>query len=149
LARGNPGKALDAVERALSLVRRTGAPSRFYQGIRALALARLGHAEEAREALAESDPLFAAETWLALGDREQARECALEAYPRAWGDGPPYAHWYYLKRCRELLAELGEAEPRLPPFDPAKVEPVPFEAEIRAAIEKLKAQRVKTKNITT
>jgi tetratricopeptide (TPR) repeat protein len=146
LTRGNPAKALDAIEGALSILRKTGQPSQEYVGIRALALARLGHTTEARDALAESDPLNAAEAWLALGDREKARECVLEAYPRAWADGPPYARWHDLKRCRELLAALGEPEPRLPPFDPASVEPVPFEAEVRAAIDKLKAGRVKTES---
>jgi hypothetical protein len=131
---------LDAIELARAIVRRTGEPAPRHLGIGALALARLGHTEEARDALAESTPLFAAETWLALGDREQTRACVREAYPRAWADGPPYAHWYQLERCRELLAELGEPEPQLPPF-----EPVPFEAEIRAAIEKLKAKRAKEK----
>ena len=33
---------------------------------------------------------------------------------------------------------LGEPEPKLAPFYPSKVERIPHEAEIRAAIEKLK-----------
>jgi len=37
--------------------------------------------------------------------------------------------------------ELGEPEPQLPPFDPSKVKPVPYEAEIRAAITRLKAEK--------
>jgi tetratricopeptide (TPR) repeat protein len=150
LIRGKPLPALEAIEHALSLVRRTGEPAADYLGIRALALARLGQAE-AREALAEAAevwdgrrPLFpvcAAETCLVLGDREQARAFVRQAYPLAWADGPPYVRWYELKRCRDLLADLGEPEPQLPPFDPARVQPIPFEAEIRAVIDKLKAQR--------
>jgi tetratricopeptide (TPR) repeat protein len=155
LTRSNPAAALDASEHALSLVRRTGAPASVYLGLRAHALALLGHTAEAREALAEAEeiwsrqtprfPLFAAQAWLALGDHAQARALALQAYSLAWADGPPYIHHYYLNRCRELLARLGEPEPQLPPFDPAKVEPIPFEAEIRAVIKKLKAKRSKAR----
>ena len=46
-------------------------------------------------------------------------------------------------RCKAILKELGELEPQLPPFDPAKVRPIPYEAEIRAAIAKLKAEKAK------
>jgi tetratricopeptide (TPR) repeat protein len=155
LTQDNPTAALDAIEHAFSIVRRTGTPVPDYLGIRGLALARLGHTTEARETLAEAEevwdgllprfPLFAAEAWLVLGDRNQARESIRQAYRSAWADGPPYIHWYYLKQCRELMAELGEPEPQLPPFDPDKVEPIPYEAEIRAVIERLKAERAKEK----
>ena len=77
----------------------------------------------------------------ALGDREQWRVCALNAYRWAWADGPPYVHWYELERSRALLRELGEPEPQLPPFDPSRVKPIPYEQEIRAAIAELKAER--------
>jgi tetratricopeptide (TPR) repeat protein len=155
LTRGNPAVALEAIEQALTITTRTGAPAPSYLGLRALALARLGRTAEAREALAEAEetwsgqvpgfPRFAAETWLVLGDREQARMFLRRAYPLAWADGPPYSHWYGLKRCRELMAELGEPEPQLPPFDPAKVEPIPYEAEIHAVVEKLKAKAAEEK----
>jgi tetratricopeptide (TPR) repeat protein len=150
LTRGNPTAGLEAIEKALTITRRTSVPAPQYLAVRALALARLGRTSEARESLAEAEeiwsrrtpsfPSFAAETWLALGDREQARKLVRKAYALAWADGPPYIRWYELKRCRELMAELGEPEPQLPPFDPAKVEPIPYEAEIRALIEKLKAR---------
>lgn len=153
LLHGNPTAALDSVEQALSIARRIGKPTPDYLGTRALALARLGRSAEARETLAEAEdawngrtpqcPLRAAETWQALGESSQARKFVQQAYPLAWADGPPYINWYELKRCRELMAELGEPEPQLPPFDPAKVEPIPFEAEIQAAIERLKAERAK------
>jgi hypothetical protein len=78
-----------------------------------------------------------------LGDHDQARACALNAYRRAWGEGPPYIRWYGLERSRTLLRQLGESEPQLPPFDPSKVPPVPYENEIRAAIERLRAKREK------
>jgi tetratricopeptide (TPR) repeat protein len=157
LSRDNPKAALEAIEQALAVTRRTGSPAPGYFGIRAQALARLGFPAEAREALAEAEeiwdgrlpafPRFAAETYLALGDREQAREWVRRAYPLAWADGPPYIRWYELKRCRELMAKLGEPEPQLPSFDRTKVEPIPFEAEIRAVIAKLKAERAEAERI--
>ena len=151
LMRGNPSEALEAIERALSIARRTGSPAPAYLAIRATALARLGLLGEARETMADAEetwngrlPQFArlaAEACLALGDRARACGFVRKAYPLAWADGPPYIHWYELKRCRELMAELGEPEPVLPPFDPAKVETFPFEADIRAVIAKLHAER--------
>jgi hypothetical protein len=56
---------------------------------------------------------------------------------------PPASGPYDLKRCRDLLTELGEAEPQLPPFDPTKVEPIPYEAEIGALIEELRKEALK------
>ena len=40
-----------------------------------------------------------------------------------------------------MLAALGEPEPELPPFDPAKVEPILYEDEIMALIEERKADK--------
>jgi tetratricopeptide (TPR) repeat protein len=149
LARGNAPAALDAVDRALAFARRQGVPASSDLAVRALALADLGRAAEAREALAEGEetqprgysefPMFASQAWLALGDHDQARRHLRLAYAPAWADGPPHVHWYDLQRCRELMAALDEPEPQLPPFDPAKVEPVPYEAEIRTLIEELRA----------
>ena len=101
----------------------------------------MGRVADSRAELANGQQRrYAAEAWLVLGDREQARTCALNAYRSAWGEGPPYIIWYDLERSRALLRELGEPEPQLPPFDPSKVKPIPYEAEIRAAIAKLKAE---------
>ncbi|MEZ6146843.1 MAG: hypothetical protein R3B91_15785 [Planctomycetaceae bacterium] len=50
-----------------------------------------------------------------------------------------------MERSRKLLQELGEPEPQLPPFDPAQVEPIPFEKEIRAAIAQLNAEKAERK----
>ena len=156
LTRGNSAIALEAIEQALAITRRTGEPTQNYLSLRALSLAHLGRTSEAREALAEAEeiwngrlphfPLFAAETWLVLGDREQASKFIRRAYPLAWADGPPHIRWYALKQCRELMAELSEPEPQLPPFDLAKVEPIPYETEIRALIEKLKAKATEEEN---
>jgi tetratricopeptide (TPR) repeat protein len=137
-------RALEAIDQALQITKKLGTPTPVYHDLRAWALAKLGRTADARTELeVGSQGLYAAETYLALGEREQARKCALNAYRWAWGEGPPYIHWYYLERSRALLKQLGEPEPKLPPFDPSKVQPIPYEKEIRAAIERLKAERAK------
>lgn len=79
--------------------------------------------------------------WQAIGDLDQAKHHALAAYKRAWADGEPYVYRYELTRATELLNELGVSVPDLPPYDPAKDEPFPWEAEVRAVIEKLRAEK--------
>ncbi len=142
LTRDESGAALEAIDEALKIVNRTGTPRPKYHDLRAWALARLDRAPEARAELANGEKRrFAAEAWRSLGDLEQMRCCALNAYRWAWGEGPPYINWYGLERSRALLKELGEPEPQLRPFDPSKVQPIPYEAEIRAAIARLKAEK--------
>jgi hypothetical protein len=77
--------------------------------------------------------------YLALNEADLARQHARRAYEEAWADGPPFVWWWALQRAKAVLAALGEPEPSLPPFDPAKVEPIPHEAEIRAFIERRRA----------
>src|SRR4051812_14449734 len=75
--------------------------------------------------------------------RERSSERAFAPQARrvtAPAPGLSVIEWYYLERSRALLRRLGEAEPQLPPFDPSKVPPVPFEKEICAAIERLRAE---------
>ncbi|MBI3824360.1 MAG: hypothetical protein HY289_16970, partial [Planctomycetes bacterium] len=142
LRREQRGSALNAIDDALKIVNRQGTPRPDYHDLRALALAKLDRADDARAELAHGEKRrYAAEAWLVLGDREQARTCALNGYRWAWGEGPPYIHWYELERSKAILKELGEPEPTLPPFDASKVKPIPHEAEIRAAIAKLKAEK--------
>lgn len=85
----------------------------------------------------EDGPLAA--LWLALGNREQAKKHALAAYEWAWADGEPYVRRYALNKARALLEELGADIPNLPPYDPAKDEKLPWEEEVAAAIDELKA----------
>ncbi len=82
-----------------------------------------------------------AQLWLALGDHERAKHHALEAYRGAWGDGEPYVFRYGLTKTTELLQEMNVPIPVLPPYDPAKDEPLPWEANVRVAIEKLRAKK--------
>ncbi len=82
-----------------------------------------------------------ARLWLAIGEGDQARHHALAAYKWAWADGEPYVHRFELTKTTELLEEMGVPIPELPPYDPAKDEPFPWEADVRAAIERLRAEK--------
>ena len=86
-----------------------------------------------------------ADLWLAIGDHEQTKKHALEAYKFAWADGEPYVHRYELNKSRALLEKLGVPIPNLPPYDPSKDEKFPCEDEVAAAIENLRAKK-KAKN---
>lgn len=59
------------------------------------------------------------------GNRDAAVAAATQAYRLAWCDGPPYAYHWGLASARKHLEELGALVPDLPPFDPAKYEPMP------------------------
>ena len=48
---------------------------------------------------------------------------------------------YELTKTTELLRQMNVPIPNLPPYDPAKDEPFPWEADVRAAIEKLRAEK--------
>jgi hypothetical protein len=114
-----------------------------------LALARL-HLEEEFDAIVEAERLARAsrpahqalaQLWLAIGERERAKEHALAGYRDAWADGEPYVFRYQLDKARALLTELGVPIPRLPPYDPAKDERFPWEDAVEAAIEELRAKK--------
>jgi len=81
-----------------------------------------------------------AEVFLEIGERDRARDLAVSAYELAWGDGPPFSSWDELRRARVVLEELGIPEPEAPPFDPERVEPIPFAEGVRKVIEELQAQ---------
>jgi hypothetical protein len=85
--------------------------------------------------------LAAVEVLTALEEPEAAKAHVEDAYREAWADGPPYAFYHELKRIRAAIQALGIPEPQLPPFDPAKVPPVPYEAEIRAFIDELRQEQ--------
>ena len=107
--------------------------------------ARLGNPDPARRLFAsrisESDDLSLAELYVPLGENEKAREHALLAYKDAWGEGEPYANQSALQYCRRVLAEIGEPEPKLPPFDPSTAPPVKFEVELRAHIDRKRKEK--------
>lgn len=82
--------------------------------------------------------------WLGIGDADQAKHHALAAYTRAWADGEPYVHRYELNKTSELLQQMNVPIPTLPPYAPANDEPFPWETDVRAAIEKLRAEKKAT-----
>jgi tetratricopeptide (TPR) repeat protein len=109
---------------------------------------RLGSitADEAREeALRLTGPdgahRFLAMIWQAVGDLDRAAKEALAAYEQAWADGEPFVYRYDLTAATKLLGELGVAVPDLPPYDPAKDEPFPWEDDIRRVIDELTSER--------
>jgi len=136
-----------AFEEAIAMARESGLPRPYVEVLQATAQGEMGKTEQARETaerIAElEDPpaVELAELFLALNDHAKAREHALRGYHEAWADGMPYVNWWNLQRCRVVLQVLGEPEPQLPPFDPSKAKPLPFEAELRKFIEELKAKK--------
>jgi hypothetical protein len=83
-----------------------------------------------------------AELWEALSQRTMAVKYALEAHRVALADGEPYVRRYWLNRTRELLTRLGvDPLPEVPRYDPSKARPFPWEKELQALIDKLKAER--------
>ena len=152
LQQGHLDEAVEAIQTAITMARKSGVPVGGHLGCLARALVQQEHYEEARRVLEEAleEPNLeinaylqcsAAEVYLALGEQTPAEEYALAAYKTAWADGPPYSRWWELQWAKKLLARLNVSEPNLPSFDPSKVEPIPYEKEIRAFIEKLKAKK--------
>lgn len=79
--------------------------------------------------------------WHELGDKDRAETEALAAYEEAWADGEPYVFRYELTKACELLGELRVLAPDLPPYDPDADDPLPWEADVRAAIGRLRAEK--------
>jgi hypothetical protein len=107
-------------------------------------LGRLANPREEAERLAQlRDPAhrLLAQLWLALGDTAEAKHHALAAYKWAWADGEPYVDRYELTQTTALLQQMNVPIPDLPPYDPAKDEKLPWEDEVRAAIEKLRTEK--------
>lgn len=156
LARGDLAGAEVAWLAAHSIAQRQGIPLGPYLADLARLRARqwqagLGDADRARELIAEAlraggvgpIDLAAAEVYQILGDTELAKQYIEPAYRRSWADGPPYAFFFELGRVRAVLKALGMPEPTLPPYDPARIPPLPHETEIRAFIAELEAKNAK------
>lgn len=67
---------------------------------------------------------------LYLARNQPDKALALTGYKWAWADGPPYCWHWQLLECRAILRALNEPDPQLPPFDPAKVEKLPYEDDV-------------------
>jgi tetratricopeptide (TPR) repeat protein len=91
------------------------------------------HLEEVREPAERGPfPLHHADALMALSQIEReagnlpaAVQAAIEAYRKAWCDGPPYDYYWGRKRALDLLTELGASLPKPPDFDESKYEPIP------------------------
>jgi len=131
--------------RAIEMARATGLRDTESEAGRGLALVRLGRRAdaEAAAASAEHDPPRAelAELYLELGETDKARLHAQAGYDWYRADGPPFTDHWNLQRCRAVLARLNEPVPDPPPFDPAKQEPIPFEADVLRLLREHEAKQ--------
>jgi hypothetical protein len=146
LEQGQWALAADSLHEAVRMAREIGQPNVAAEAMLSLANFHLGQLPAAHEvaaqlAKAKEPPHRAlAALWLAIGEREQARRHALAAYKMAWSDGEPHVYRYELNKTRALLEQLDAEIPNLPPYDPTKEEKLPWEDEVTAAIEKLRAE---------
>jgi len=94
------------------MARNVGLSDTEAEAQRGQSLARLDRRTEAEAAAlsVERDAPHASlsELWLALRQRDKARDHALSGYKWAWADGPPYYHRWDLERCRAALSALNE-----------------------------------------
>jgi hypothetical protein len=147
LDQGDWALAAESLQEAVSMARAVGQTDPAAEAQLALARFHQGQLTDQRgeaEQLANAREPFhrgLADLWLAIGDQDQAKKHALAAYKRAWADGEPYAHHYELNKARALLEKLGAEIPNLTPYDPAKDGKFPYEDEVLAAIEKLRAEK--------
>jgi tetratricopeptide (TPR) repeat protein len=147
LEQGEWALAAESLREAVSMARAVGRTDAEAETQLALAQFHLGELTDPRreaEQLANARWVSyraLAELWLAIGDCEQAKKHALAAYRSAWADGEPYVYRYELNKARALLEKLGAEIPNLPPYDPAKDEKLPWEDEVAAAVEKLRAEK--------
>jgi hypothetical protein len=147
LEQGDWALAAASLAEALRLARESGISDADSETGLALAKCQLRQLREPRreaERLAQlRQPAhrLLAELWLLLGDDEQAKKHGLAAYKWAWADGEPYVLRHELTRTTELLTKMGIPVPNLPPYEPAKDEKLPWEDDVRAAIEKLRAEK--------
>jgi tetratricopeptide (TPR) repeat protein len=139
--------AAESLSDAVSMARAVGQTDATAETQLALAKFQLGQLADPRH---EAEQLakvrrparqVLGELWFAIGDYEQAKKYALKAYEWAWADGEPYVRRYELNKARVLLEKLRAEIPNLPPYDPAKDEKLPWEDDVAAAIEKLRAEK--------
>jgi tetratricopeptide (TPR) repeat protein len=139
--------AAESLQEAVGLARAIGKPDAEAETRLALArfhMGQLSNAQSEAEQLTqvrEASHHALSELWLAIGDHEQAKNYAIKAYQLAWADGEPYVHRYRLNKARSILQQLGAEIPQLPVYDPAKSEKFPWEDDLAAAIEELRAEK--------
>lgn len=137
-------ESLNEAVRMAHEVGKTDARSEIQLTLAKLSLGHLADPNQEVARLAQAKEPFQrglAELWLALGDENRAKDYALAAYKWAWADGEPYVHRYELNKSRALLERLGVEVPNLPPYDPKRDEKLPWEDDVVAAIERLRAKK--------
>jgi tetratricopeptide (TPR) repeat protein len=138
--------AAESFHEAVRMAREVGQTDESAETLLAVARFHLNQLPDPRheaEQLAGANYIFhrgLAELWLLIGDTERASQHALAAYKLAWADGEPYVSRYELNKASALLEQLGAEIPNLPPYDPTRDEKLPWEDEVVAAIEKLRAE---------
>lgn len=90
--------------------------------------------------------LLAAHFCLHDGKREAAANFVKQALDYAAADGAPYVHRRVIEEASALLKTLDMPLPPLPAYDPSSAQPIPYEAEITAHLEKLRKKSVFTQN---
>jgi tetratricopeptide (TPR) repeat protein len=146
LRRGELSSAIEQLSHAVRMAREADDEDVFCEALLALARVRSGARFDARaeaERLSKAGPrsIAVAELWRELGDRDRALDDALRAHQRYIGDGEPFVFRRHLDRTRALLTGLGAPLPEVPKYDPAKAKIYLWEKDVRAFIEKLKAER--------
>jgi hypothetical protein len=147
IERGEWELAAESLHEAVHMARGAGTVDVVAETYLTVAKLHLGQLTDPRgeaQRLAEADhvdDLALAELWLAIGDRERAEKHAVAAYEWAWADGEPYVRRYDLDKSATLLKQLGAEITKLPPYDAAKDEKLPWEDKVVAAIEKLRAEK--------
>ena len=105
LERGEWALAAESLREAVSMARAVAQADAAAEAQLTLAKFHLGQlAEPRREAeqlanVRKRSHRALADLWLAIGDREQATQHALEAYKWAWADGEPYVYRYELNKA--------------------------------------------------
>lgn len=147
MEQGQWALAAESLREAVRMAREVGQTNEAAEAMLCLANLHLGQLpaprNEAEQLAKAKEPSHRAlaELWLAIGDPQQAKKHALAAYKLAWADGEPYVYRYGLNKARALLEQLGAEIPHLPPYDPAKDEKLPWEDDLTATIERLRADK--------
>jgi hypothetical protein len=143
-------EAAGAFEEEIRMSREANLDSSVSEARLALAQFHLGQLQLAKDtadrlALLPTAPkLELAELYLVLGDHFRAHEQVVPAYELAWADGPPYAYWWNLQRCRNVFKTLRISEPRLlslHTLDQTKEESFPFEVELLVCEERARGKK--------
>jgi hypothetical protein len=145
LERGQWALAAASFAEAVRMARERGIPDAASETGLALAKHHLGQLTEPQLEAKRLSQLrnpahrLLAQLWLALGAPEQAKHFALGAYHWAWADGEPFVNRYELTNTTKLLQQMQIPVPNLPRYDAMKDELLPWEADVRAAIGKLRS----------